>query len=104
MRRPYLTKSIFKDVEDVEVIDALLKEIGTVRLFCVGVLSMNDVVGVHGMVANKYYSGLTVVLQPIKVYYDKWGLPYYRFKRFSPPTLHSDYLRFKNPGVSWEMT
>ena len=40
----------------------------------------------------------------VKVYYDKWGLPYYRFKRFSPPTLHSDYLRFKNPGVSWEMT
>ncbi len=76
MRRPYLAKSIYKDVEDVEVIDALLKEIGTVRLFRVGVLSMSDVVGVHGMVAGKYYSGLTVVLQPIKVYYDKWGLPF----------------------------
>ena len=102
MKKPYLTKSIYKDIDEVEEIDFSLR-FGTATLFNVGVLKGTDVVGIHGMVCGKYYSGLTVVVQPVKVLYDKWGFPFYRVKRYSKPYDRLSFENIHNPEFNFEL-
>ena len=104
MAKPYLTKSIYRELYDVEQIDDLLKYNGYVYLHRVGLISADDVVGLHGMVDGKWYSGTTIVLQATNVYYDKWGFPFYRFKRYTPPSKKTAYEKYKNPSLSWDFT
>ena len=94
-------KSIKKEPWEVDEIEHLVKTMGYVKMFNVGVLSQDDIIGVQSFL-NGCYLGKTVLLQPISVHYDKFGFPFYRLKRYKRPTkVLSAYERHKIYGPSW---
>ncbi len=85
-------KSFKKEPWEVDEIEHLVKTMGYVKMFNVGVLSQDDIIGVQSFL-NGCYLGKTVLLQPISVHYDKNGFPFYRLKRYTKPTRQSEYYK-----------
>lgn len=96
-------KSKKREPWEIEEIEQLLSTMGYVTMFRIGVLSRNDIIGLQGYVGGVYV-GPTVLLTPISVHYDKLGIPFYRLKRYTPPSKKTAYERFKHPGISWDGT
>lgn len=94
-------KGIKCTLEDIDVYDALLKEVGTVTLKRIGVIKRSDVVGLQAF-SGDCYLGKTLLLTPVSVHYDKWGFPFYRFRRWiGEPSKTSAYEKYKSAHLNW---
>ena len=93
-------KSFKRELWEVEEIEHFVSCMGYVTLSNVGILRYDDVVGIQAF-AEGCYLGKTVLLQPISVHYDKWGLPFYRLKRYTESTRKSAYEKNQIYRSSW---
>jgi len=90
-----MIKTVKCSLEDIEIYDALLKEIGHIGIINICFCKYNQIIAVQAFCGDVYL-GKTLLLRCVKVYYDKWGLPYYRFARYTGKTEKSSaYLEFK---------
>lgn len=85
-------RSVKREPWEVEQIEHIVKTMGCVTMFNLGVLTIDSIVGVQSFI-NGCYLGYTLLLQPISVHYDKWGFPFYRLKRYTKPTRQSEYYK-----------
>ena len=88
-------KSVKCSLEDIEVYEALLKEMGTIRVSIVKFCRYGQIVGLQAFCGD-IYLGKTLFLKCVSVYYDKWGFPIYRFSKYTGKTTNStSYNDFK---------
>lgn len=88
-------RSIRCTLEDFEIYEALLKQIGSIKLRQVLTCKHDDIIGLQAFCGDAYL-GKTLLLTPVAVYYDKWGFPIYRFSRYTGKVTNaSAYRKFK---------
>ena len=90
---------VFKSVkiteEDYHIYDGLLKEIGHIRIPQVTLCKYDQIVGLQVFCGDAYL-GKTLFVRCVKVYYDRWGFPFYRFARYTGTrSKTADYNEFK---------
>ena len=87
-------KSVKCTLEDFEVYEGLIKDIGICPLPMVNFCKMSDIFGLQAYDGDTWL-GKTLLLRSCRMYYDKWGFPVYHFCRYTEPTNQSAYIDFK---------
>jgi len=87
-------KSVRCTLEDYEIYEALIKQIGACKIPLVKYCKMSDVIGLQAYDGNTWL-GKTLLLTPCDMHYDKWGFPIYRFKRYTERTKQTAYNQYK---------
>ena len=94
-------KTVKCSLEDFEILNALINQLGSCKLPQIKFCKMSDVIGLQTYSGDTYL-GKTLLLSPCGMYYDKWGFPVYRFKRYMERTKQTSYNDYKTRhSVSW---